>query len=72
MDKGASSTLPSNLQATTQGAFKSLVQHSTEQHSQNQSLRQSFSHADIDDPWVAGYDAAERCSETDYRNASGK
>ena len=62
MDKGDASTLASGLQVPTQVGCKSLVQNSTVQNSQNQSLD--------DDIWVEEYNMQEADSENEYLRAS--
>ena len=58
VDKGVSSTLPSNLQVPSQVQSSSLVKNSTEKQSQNQSLERDFS----TDSFVEGYELYERAS----------
>ena len=68
MGKGDSSTSPSNPQVPRRVPGESLVKTSTEKQSPNQSLKQGF----VPDAFVTEYESAECCSETSYRNASGK
>lgn len=68
MDKGASSTLPSSLQVPRQGQSKFLVQNSTVQNSQNQSVR---SGAVTHDGWIEDFESEEAKSAAAYRATRG-